>query len=165
MLCFNSITRHLAYRKAGIRTRATPLDLGSISQLVNMKCNCNAETILLSEVQLKAIDTLLPLWSVQDGEPKSLRRAFKAKNFVAAMSFLNHVAELAEQDNHHPDLSLRAYRDVELTLSTHDAGGLTINDLILAAKIDQLQVEYSSKWIDDQKSPEIRAILLKGQKR
>lgn len=163
MLRLSSITRHIAHRdvEAGIRTRAITLDLG---QLINTKCNCSANTQLLNEGQVQSIGKLLPLWTVQEGEPKSIRRALKAKNFVAAMQFLNRVAEIAEADNHHPDLSLRNYRDVEVTLSTHDVGGLSLNDLILAAKIDQLHVEYSSKWLDSQ-PPETREVMEQSKKR
>ena len=139
-----------------MKTRATK-DLAS---LASSKCNCTAETPLLDKDDLDSIQTLLPLWTVQSSEPKSIRRRFKAQNFLAAMAFLNLVAEVAEQNNHHPDLGLSNYRDVELTLSTHDAGGLSLNDLILAAKIDTLPVEYSIKWLDSQ-PPETRTVLLR----
>ncbi len=60
------------------------------------------------------------------------------KNFAAAMVFVNRVAELAESRNHHPDIAI-SWNKVTLTLSTHDAGGLTQLDLDLAAAIDGLQ--------------------------
>jgi 4a-hydroxytetrahydrobiopterin dehydratase len=59
------------------------------------------------------------------------------KNFVEAMQFVNQVAELAESRNHHPDIAI-SWNKVTLTLSTHDAGGLTQLDLDLAAAIDGL---------------------------
>eukprot|EP00743_Colponemidia_sp_Colp-15_P003048 GILK01003294.1.p1 GENE.GILK01003294.1~~GILK01003294.1.p1 ORF type:complete len:160 (-),score=25.33 GILK01003294.1:113-550(-) len=83
----------------------------------------------------------------EDG--KSIRRSFTAKNFAAAMTFLQAVGNLAESEGHHPDMHLTSYRNVELVLYTHAKGGVTENDLILAAKIDQLPVEYSPKWLKD----------------
>jgi 4a-hydroxytetrahydrobiopterin dehydratase len=60
------------------------------------------------------------------------------KDFAAAMVFVNQVAELAEARNHHPDIAI-SWNKVTLTLSTHDAGGLTQLDLDLAAAIDALE--------------------------
>jgi 4a-hydroxytetrahydrobiopterin dehydratase len=60
------------------------------------------------------------------------------KDFAAAMVFVNQVAELAEARNHHPDMAI-SWNKVTLTLSTHDAGGLTQLDLDLAAAIDALE--------------------------
>jgi 4a-hydroxytetrahydrobiopterin dehydratase len=64
-----------------------------------------------------------------------LTRTYQFRNFKEAMSFVNRVAELAERANHHPDIDIR-YSKVTLTLSTHDAGGITQNDLDLAKAID-----------------------------
>lgn len=61
-------------------------------------------------------------------------RVFEFKDFAEAMVFVNGVAELAEQANHHPDISV-SWNRVTLTLSTHSQGGLTNNDFELAAKI------------------------------
>ena len=63
------------------------------------------------------------------------------KDFLAAIKFFNAVAEIAESDDHHPDLHLTGYRNVAIELSTHAIGGLSENDFILAAKIDQVPVE------------------------
>ena len=60
---------------------------------------------------------------------------------MAGMKFFSEVARLAEEDEHHPDLHLTGYRNVWIELSTHAIGGLSENDFILAAKIDQLPVE------------------------
>ena len=72
---------------------------------------------------------------------KRIRKDWTVKNFMAAMVFLNLVAEVAEGDGHHPDLHLKGYRNVWIELWTHAIGGLSENDFILAAKIDQLPVE------------------------
>jgi len=70
----------------------------------------------------------------------SIEKKWTVKNFVAGMEFLNRVAELAEQEQHHPDIHLTGYRHVAIQLSTHAIGGLSENDFILAAKINELPV-------------------------
>ena len=69
---------------------------------------------------------------------RKIKKQFKFKNFKEAIAFVNKVADLAEQEGHHPDISLHGYNRVEIELSTHAIGGLSENDFILAAKIDQL---------------------------
>ncbi len=69
-----------------------------------------------------------------------IRRNWVVKNFMAAMEFFNRVAELAEQEGHHPDLHLEGYRNMSIELWTHAIGGLSENDFILAAKIDRLPI-------------------------
>ena len=73
-------------------------------------------------------------WSVVNDE---IRKQFTWANFVAAMQFVNKVAELAEQHGHHPDILIQWNR-VTLTLSTHDAGGLTTKDFDLAKAANAL---------------------------
>jgi 4a-hydroxytetrahydrobiopterin dehydratase len=73
-------------------------------------------------------------WTLGD---KSIEREFKFRDFKQSMDFINQVADLAEKQNHHPDI-LISYSRVKLMLSTHKVGGLSRNDFILAAKIDQL---------------------------
>ncbi len=69
---------------------------------------------------------------------KSLQRRFDFKNFLAAVNFINQIAAVAEQEGHHPDLHLTNYRKLTIELSTHSIGGLSENDFIMAAKIDDL---------------------------
>ncbi len=64
-----------------------------------------------------------------------LQKTFVFKNFVEAIDFVNGVAEIAESCQHHPDINI-TYKKVEVRLSTHDIGGLSHNDFILAAKIN-----------------------------
>jgi 4a-hydroxytetrahydrobiopterin dehydratase len=89
----------------------------------------------LSEEELAAGLPELPGWSVVEGT--RLTRGIKFKDFVALMRFVNRMADLAEAENHHPDFAVH-YNQLDLTLWTHDAGGLTENDLVLAARIDAL---------------------------
>ncbi len=70
--------------------------------------------------------------------PDALERDFEFEDFKAAMAFVNRVADAAEEANHHPDILVHGWNKVRLTLSTHDAGGLTEADHELAAAIDAL---------------------------
>jgi 4a-hydroxytetrahydrobiopterin dehydratase len=74
-------------------------------------------------------------WHIED---ESLMRDYAFPDFKAALWFVNRVAELAEERNHHPDILVHGWNKVRLTLSTHDAGGLTEADHALAAAIDAL---------------------------
>jgi len=76
-------------------------------------------------------------WELVDGG-KMISRKFKLKNFVEAMRLFNAVADLAEREQHHPDLHLTGYRQVRIDLTTHAIGGLSENDFIVAAKIDNV---------------------------
>ena len=71
-------------------------------------------------------------------EDDALERDYEFKDFAAAMWFVNRVAELAEDRNHHPDILIHGWNKVRLTLTTHDTGGLTENDHAMAAAIDEL---------------------------
>jgi 4a-hydroxytetrahydrobiopterin dehydratase len=76
--------------------------------------------------------------SVWRQEGESLVRDYEFKDFVGAMAFANRVAEVAEEVNHHPDILVHSWNKVRLTLTTHDAGGLTDNDHAMAQRIDSL---------------------------
>jgi 4a-hydroxytetrahydrobiopterin dehydratase len=72
----------------------------------------------------------------QEGD--ALVRDLAFKDFAEAMAFVNRVAEIAEQRNHHPDILVHGWNNVRLTLSTHSAGGITDADHALAEQIDAL---------------------------
>ncbi len=80
--------------------------------------------------------TEVPLWEVGP-DNKSISRQFVFLDFKAAIGFVNEVADLAEFEGHHPDINVK-WNKVLLTLSTHAIKGLSENDFILAAKIDQI---------------------------
>jgi len=85
------------------------------------------------QVHLKS----LPAWQADSG---MLVRTFQFAHFLAAMRFVNQVAQAAETAAHHPDIDIR-YNRVRLALVTHDAGGLTEKDFALAAEADKLAIE------------------------
>ncbi len=78
---------------------------------------------------------------LEDGwrhEDDALVRDLRFPDFRAALWFVNRVADLAEERNHHPDILIHGYSNVRLTLSTHSEGGVTEADHALAAAIDEL---------------------------
>jgi 4a-hydroxytetrahydrobiopterin dehydratase len=76
----------------------------------------------------------LPQWIYDNN---SITREIKFPDFQQAIAVVNQVAQLAERENHHPEINI-SYNQVRLTLSTHKIGGLSLNDFILAAKLDLL---------------------------
>lgn len=90
---------------------------------------------LLSSEELHQHASKVLHWRIVEG--KKLARAFTFPDFQRGLSFVNHVGAIAEQLGHHPDVHL-SWGHVEVETWTHDAGGLTEQDFLLAAKIDQL---------------------------
>lgn len=80
---------------------------------------------------------MLELHTDWRAEGYKIKRGFLFKGFQEAIDFVNKVATLAEEEGHHPDISIH-YNKVDIELWTHAIGGLSENDFILAAKIDQL---------------------------
>lgn len=70
----------------------------------------------------------------RDGD--AIERSIQFDSFMDAIGFINRIAEHAEEADHHPEI-FNVYNNVDLTLTTHDAGGLTQKDFDLAAKIDR----------------------------
>jgi 4a-hydroxytetrahydrobiopterin dehydratase len=93
-----------------------------------------AGDVPLSPAETKNLITEIPQWTLAD---KSIQREFSFGDFRQSMAFVNQVADLAEEQNHHPDIYI-SYSRVKLILSTHKVGGLSRNDFILAAQIDLL---------------------------
>ena len=87
--------------------------------------------------QIASLMAGLPQWRYQPERGGSITRDFKFIDFNEAFGFMTRVAVLAEQHNHHPEWS-NVYNRVSITLTTHDAGGLSSRDLDLAQRIDNL---------------------------
>jgi 4a-hydroxytetrahydrobiopterin dehydratase len=110
----------------------------SAAELTAKNCSaCEGGTPPFTPEQVAAHLPAVPEWALAD-DGKLIRRRYKFDNFVSAMAFLHKVADLAEQEDHHPDLHLTGYRHVAVELTTHAIGGLSANDFIVAAKIDRL---------------------------
>jgi 4a-hydroxytetrahydrobiopterin dehydratase len=103
--------------------------------LANKKCvPCEGGVPPLGKEKIKEyLSQLKSRWEVL--EDKKIRKEFKFSGFPEAISFVNKVAKIAEQENHHPDIHI-FYRKVVIELWTHAVGGLSENDFILAAKIE-----------------------------
>ena len=97
-------------------------------------CEGGVEPLPLSAAQALLRD--VPEWELVDG--KAIRRTVVCKNFLDAVSLIQRIAPIAEAQDHHPDLHLTRYKRLTIELATHAIGGLSENDFILAAKIDQL---------------------------
>ena len=88
----------------------------------------------LTEAEVSALAAKLPGWTIKG---KAIHRQMKFADFSAAWAFMARVALLAEKHDHHPDWS-NSYNTVDITLSSHDAGGLTAKDVAMAQAIDKL---------------------------
>jgi 4a-hydroxytetrahydrobiopterin dehydratase len=79
---------------------------------------------------------LRPLAWEREGDEIVRERRFES--FAEAIAFVNRVAEVAEEANHHPDIFLHGWNKVKLSLTNHSAGGLTEADFVIAARLDEL---------------------------
>lgn len=105
--------------------------------LTQRKCKpCEGTVEPLPERAARELLRDVPGWEIVDS--KAIRRVVKCKNFLDAVGLIQRIAPLAEADDHHPDLHLTNYKKLTIELSTHAIGGLSENDFILAAKINQL---------------------------
>ncbi len=109
-----------------------------MSELAKKKCvpcegNVPALTAKVAEGMMSELDD----WSLID-DAHMIAKSFHFKNFKETMAFVNQVAAIAEEEDHHPDMTV-SYADVTVELMTHAISGLSENDFILAAKIDQLK--------------------------
>jgi len=110
-------------------------------ELSRKRCTpCEGGVPALSLADAESLLQNVEGWSLDHDAPR-ISRSWTMKNFMAAIDFFNKVAAIAEEEGHHPDLHLEGYRQVRITLWTHAVGGLTENDFILAAKINQVPIQ------------------------
>ena len=106
--------------------------------LLEKKCiPCEGGTPPLRDEEAEALLKEIPSWSIKDG---NVFKQFKFKSFRESIAFVNKVAEIAEQEKHHPDIKI-SYNKVSIELSTHSVKGLSENDFILAAKIGKIFIQ------------------------
>lgn len=99
---------------------------------------CEGGTKPMDKKEIETYLTLLKTpWEVSS-DKKSIKKQFKFKDFKEAMGFVNKVADVAEEQGHHPDIYVY-YNKVEIMLTTHAVKGLSVNDFIIASKIEILQ--------------------------
>ena len=94
-----------------------------------------ANTMPLTQTEIEQKMSTVPQWQ-QEGQ--TITRTFEFKNFVEAIDFVNKLVEPAETAAHHPDLAI-SYNKVTVSLTSHDAGGLTPKDFELARTISELK--------------------------
>jgi len=106
-------------------------------ELGKKKClACEGGATVLTAGEVEKLLSQVSGWRVEPGESE-LRKRYKFAKFTDTVAFVNRMADLAETEGHHPDFCVR-YTTLDVSLTTHAIGGLSENDFILAAKIDQL---------------------------
>ena len=114
-----------------------PFDKIQGETLARKKCvPCEGNMPPLTPEAAQALMKELNDWMLIDNA-HMLAKSFHFKNFVETMRFVNEIARVAEAEGHHPDLTI-SYDNLTVELMTHAIGGLSENDFILAAKIDEL---------------------------
>ena len=112
--------------------------MSTADELRQSKCKpCEGGVPILSRVEAEKLLEATPDWSLSE-DASMISRKLTCNDFVDAIRRVNEIAEVAESEGHHPDLHLTGYRKLRIDLTTHAIGGLSENDFIVAAKIDQL---------------------------
>lgn len=115
--------------------------MGTTDALTQKKCQpCEGIGKPLQAQRIAEYLRQTPGWTVASDE-KSISREYTMKNFLAAVEAIRRIAAVAEAENHHPDVHLTGYRKLKIVLTTHALGGLSENDFILAAKVNELPME------------------------
>ena len=111
-----------------------------MSSLFEKKCiPCRGGTPHLVLEQIQQYLSQVEGWNLEEQEGHhQIIKEHKFRDFKEALTFVNKVGEIAEQEGHHPNIYLYSYNKVRLTLYTHAIGGLHENDFIFAAKVDAL---------------------------
>ena len=110
-----------------------------MTQLAEKKCiPCRGGVPPLTADEIAPLLDQLQGWEVVEGH--HLRKLVRFPDFATALALVNQVGDVAEAEDHHPDIYL-AWGKVEITLWTHKINGLTESDFVLAAKIDRLQTD------------------------
>jgi 4a-hydroxytetrahydrobiopterin dehydratase len=113
-------------------------DQGMVPPLAQRHCvPCRPGTAPLPRPEVARLLAGVPGWAVEEAEgAPRLARTVRFKGFVPGVDLVNRIAAIAESEGHHPDLLL-AYGSLTIRLTTHAAGGLTENDFILAARLNE----------------------------
>ena len=112
------------------------------ADLARRQCKpCEGGVEPLSGNELLALMLDVPFWSLVPNK-KSIARRINAGTFAKALKLIDAIGEIAEDQQHHPDLHLTGYRDLRIVMKTHAIGGLSENDFIVAAKINELISDF-----------------------
>ena len=111
-----------------------------MTELVKIRCvGCEGGIPALTPDEIKTFLPQIPHWQV-NSDNKSIARRFEFKGFYKTMAFVNAIAWIANQENHHPDMEV-GYNYCHVHYTTHAVDGLTQNDFICAAKVNALLLE------------------------
>ena len=111
----------------------------SIEDLLRRHCEPQkGSAAKTSDAAVAEMLSVLPGWH-RSKDGAAIRKTFKFPDYFHTMAFVNAVASIAHREDHHPDLEV-GYASCAVHYSTHDAGGLSINDFISAAKVHDLSV-------------------------
>ncbi len=106
-------------------------------KLTEQKCvACEGMVIPFTKEEAEILLKQVVGWELSS-DAKSIHKKYTFKNFAEALAFVNKVGALAESEGHHPDIHMADYKFVTIELSTHAILGLSQNDFILSAKIDE----------------------------
>lgn len=108
-----------------------------MTDLAQKKCvACEGTETPFNKMEAEILLKQVPQWQLSD-DAKNISRRFRFKDFAQALSFTNKVGAIAESEGHHPDIEL-GWGKVGITLTTHAIKGLSENDFILAAKVNEI---------------------------
>ncbi|MEN9561337.1 MAG: hypothetical protein RIQ56_610 [Candidatus Parcubacteria bacterium] len=115
-----------------------------MSSLLKKKCKpCEEGGPPLTLTEAKKLLKEIPEWKLStDG--RGISRKFDFRDFIDAIVFVNDVAQLAEEEGHHPNIFIHDYNKVQIELTTNAINGLSENDFILAAKINALDNDHEA---------------------
>lgn len=108
----------------------------TLKDLSNMQIK-DQKAEVVSKDNLIAYFALLHDWDINDKDGR-ITGVFKFENFAKGVVFINLIAKIAEEFNHHPDISIFEYRNVAVSFSTHEIGGLSQKDFVMAAKVQEV---------------------------
>jgi 4a-hydroxytetrahydrobiopterin dehydratase len=115
---------------------------GSMSFAKQQCSSCEGGVDPYTEAQAKKMLPQIPLWNLITEYPLKISRTFTFKNFAESLAFVNQVGEITESQGHHPDIFI-SWNKVTLTLYTYAIQGLSLNDFIIAARVDNLDKKSS----------------------
>lgn len=106
-----------------------------MTDLIKKHCSsCNGEIPKFTDSQIKQYLQEISGWEFQNN---FITKEFKFKNFANTLKFVNQIGEIAENENHHPNIEF-TWGYLKISIQTHKIGGVCENDFILAAKIDEI---------------------------
>lgn len=110
-----------------------------VKSLSSQKClPCEGSILPLNPPEIAVLLKQLNGWQALKPNNTKIEKDYQFEGFQKALAFVNKVGIIAEQENHHPDILLHGWNKVKITLWTHAINGLSNNDFILAAKIDEI---------------------------